>query len=231
MPPGELGLVTPDSPGSRRRWRQPERPGAGIRIVRLSTLERLVDLSLLDLSRSGQNSARRDFRSFVGSRATPRGRGRSLAACPRRRRLCPILSARWFYAAAVILLVRGCRAARRHPDAGRAGLAATPRPQYPADPRHLIRRPHAGEPRRGRVRAGGRCNQGVGLMASIGCAAASCTLTSRGRGRHDKHSNARWVVAMNALLPIRSGHTAKSGGHDLRCRSKQCRSHHAPTLA
>ena len=48
--------------------RQPERPGAGIRIVRLSTLERLVDLSPLDLGRSGETvraspgaGARRDF--------------------------------------------------------------------------------------------------------------------------------------------------------------------------
>ena len=35
---------TPDSPGSRRQRRQPERPGAGERIVRRSRLTRLVDI-------------------------------------------------------------------------------------------------------------------------------------------------------------------------------------------
>ena len=34
--------------------------------------------------------------------------------------------------------VRGRRAARRHADAGGARLAAAPRPEHPADPRHLV---------------------------------------------------------------------------------------------
>jgi hypothetical protein len=36
--------------------------------------------------------------------------------------------------------------ARGHADAGRAGLAAAPLAQHPADPRHLVGRPPAREP-------------------------------------------------------------------------------------
>ena len=48
--------------------------------------------------------------------------------------------------------------------------------------------------------------------------------------RHDKHSNARRVVAMNAPLPIRRGHHSKRVAAPAYDVAPKCRSHHAPSV-
>ena len=71
----------------------------------------------------------------------PRRRRDDRQSGGRRHRLCAVLSARRLQSAAIVDLVRRRRASWRHADAGRAGLAAAPRAQYPADPGHLLARP------------------------------------------------------------------------------------------
>ena len=68
-----------------------------------------------------------------------------------RHRLRAVLPARRLHAAAVVGAVRCRRAARRDADAGGAGLAAAALAQHPADPRHLVGRASAREPRGGRA--------------------------------------------------------------------------------
>src|SRR5690606_38876093 len=68
-------------------------------------------------------------------------------------RLRPLLPAGRFHSAAILDPVRSGRRARRHADAGGAGLAAPTCTEHPADPGHLVGRALARECRRRSDRA------------------------------------------------------------------------------
>jgi aryl-alcohol dehydrogenase-like predicted oxidoreductase len=72
-------------------------------------------------------------------------------AHPRRNSVCAVFPAWRVQSASVVCPIRCRSASWRHAHASRARLAAASRPEHPADPRHLVCRASAREPRSSRT--------------------------------------------------------------------------------
>jgi aryl-alcohol dehydrogenase-like predicted oxidoreductase len=100
-------------------------------------------------------------------------------------------------------------APRRHAYASRARLAASPRAEHPADPRHLLCRASAGKPRRGRIRSaeryarctGRHCGERRRLKGVLKLWAIPQRRGVAGGPQSGAKLTARWCLALPAFHP------------------------------